>query len=508
MRRGVAVSAGLPPVVILAAGEGTRLDPNMPKPLVRLLGQTLIERILRSCATAGVQQFLVVVGHAEEKMRAYLGALEERLGVSVTCVRAEDWVLGNGASMRSVAGHVGNRRFFLVMADHLFDPEILNKLLLDPPGSGEVCVAIDYDRQRVFDLDDATKVSCADGRLVAIAKNLDEWDGIDTGVFLCTPELFPALRRAQDAGQHSLSHGIAELVPRGLARAVDVTGCRWLDVDTPAALEEAERRLLASMHKDAQDGFVSRWINRPLSARLSKYLVRTRITPNQITVVSFLISLMGAAFLFLGTYAAGVLGGVLIQAGSVVDGCDGEVARLKGIATPRGAWLDTMLDRYADLAVTFAIVAAYARHFPGAFPWVIGMVAATGFILVSYVTKEFKLRHQSDYPHDFLDRVKHRDLRVLVIAAGAVLGLAFEALWVVGVLSHAVVAGIMVRGWRYGSAPPDRPDWGYTGRRYPDPLPRRDPLSRPRRGRSRPGEVGASESGRLDLPETPASPLR
>ncbi|MCZ6857305.1 MAG: hypothetical protein O7F70_04845, partial [Gemmatimonadetes bacterium] len=100
---------------------------------------------------------------------------------------------------------------------------------------------------------------------------------------------------------------------------------------------------------------------------------------------------------------------------------------------------------------------AYARHVPGAFPWVIGMIAATGFILVSYVTKEFKLRHQSDYPHDFLDRVKHRDLRVLVIAAGAMVGFAFEALWLVGVLSHAVVVGIMVRGWRGHSVHPTPP---------------------------------------------------
>jgi CDP-L-myo-inositol myo-inositolphosphotransferase len=422
--------------------------------MVPLLGQTLIERILRSCATAGVQQFLVVVGRAEETMRVHLEALEERLGVGVTCVRAEDWALGNGASARSVAGQVGNRRFFLVMADHLFDPEMLGRLLLDPPASGEVCAAIDYDRQRVFDLDDATKVRCVDGRLVAIAKNLEQWDGVDTGVFLCTPELFSALGRAQDAGQHSLSHGIAELVSRGLARAVDVTGCRWLDIDTPAALEEAERRLLASLHKGAQDGFVSRRINRPLSAYLSKYLVRTQITPNQITVISFLMFLAGSALLFFGTYAAGALGGVLIQAGSVVDGCDGEVARLKGLATPRGAWLDTMLDRYADLAITLAIVAAYARHVPEAFPWVIGMVAATGFILVSYVTKEFELRHKSGYPHDFFERIKHRDLRVLVIAAGAVVGFAFEALLLVGVLSHAVVAAIMVRGWHGSSAHP------------------------------------------------------
>ena len=458
MSRRQSASTELPPVVILAAGEGTRLRSDMAKPLVSVLGQTLIERILRGCVAAGLREFVVVVGHKEEEMRAHLGALEERLGVSATCVHAEDWALGNGASAYMAAGQIGNQRFFLVMADHLFDPEILRKLLLDPPGSGEVCVAIDYDTDGVFDSDDATKVSCSKGRLTAIGKGLDEWDGIDTGVFLCTPALFPTLGNAQDAGEHSLTDGIADLVSRGLVRAVDITGCRWLDVDTPKALAEAERRLLASLHKDGQDGFVSRRINRPMSTRLSKYLARTAITPNQITVISFTISLMGSAFLFLGSYAAGVLGGMLIQAGSVVDGCDGEVARLKGIATPRGAWLDTMLDRYADLVMTFAIVAAYARHFPGSLPWITGMVTATGFVLVSYVTKEFALRHRSEFSHDFLDRVKHRDLRLLVISAGAVVGFAFEALLVVGVLSHAIVAGVMVLGWRGSSASAETPD--------------------------------------------------
>ncbi len=458
MSRRQSASTELPPVVILAAGEGARLRPDMAKPLVRLLGQTLIERILRMCVTAGVREFVVVVGHMKEQLRAHLGALEEGLGVSVTCVHAEDWARGNGASAHMAASQIGNRRFFLIMADHLFDPEILKKLLLDPPGSGEVCLAIDFDTDGVFDSDDATKVSCSNSRLAAIGKELDEWDGIDTGVFLCTPALFPTLGKAQDAGLYSLSDGIAELVSRDLVRAVDVTGCHWLDIDTPEALAEAERRLLASLHKGGQDGFVSRRMNRPLSTRLSKYLVRTAITPNQITVISFLMSLMGSAFLFLGTYTTGVLGGILIQGGSVIDGCDGEVARLKGIATPRGGWLDTMLDRYADLAITFAIVAAYARHSPGSLPWITGMVAATGFVLVSYVTKEFALRHRSEFSHDFLNRIKHRDLRLLIISVGAVAGLAFQALLVVGVLSHAVVAGIMVLGWRGNSASAETPE--------------------------------------------------
>ena len=68
-------STELPPVVILAAGEGTRLRSDMAKPLVSVLGQTLIERILRGCVAAGLREFVVVVGHKEEEMRAHLGAL-------------------------------------------------------------------------------------------------------------------------------------------------------------------------------------------------------------------------------------------------------------------------------------------------------------------------------------------------------------------------------------------------------------------------------------------------
>ena len=109
-----------------------------------------------------------------------------------------------------------------------------------------------------------------------------------------------------------------------------------------------------------------------------------------------------------------------------------------------------MLDRYADVAITLAIVTAYLRHAPapGMLPMTVGILAATGFILASYVTKEFARHHTLAYPHDFLDRMKHRDLRLLVIAAGALVGFPYLALILVGVLSHAAVVGIMLRGWR------------------------------------------------------------
>ena len=438
--------AEVPTAVILAAGRGMRMN-GEPKPLVPVWGQSLVERCMRACVTVGVRQFVVVVGHRGEEVRTHVAAFAERLDVGVRCVDAKNWHLGNGASTSAAAGCIGNRQFLLLMADHILDPEILRKLLEDPPAVGEVCVAVDRDRQQVFDLDDATKVCCVDGRVQAIGKDLGEWDAIDTGAFLCSPAIFAVLDRVHDSSLYALSHAIADLAGRGLVRAVDVTGCRWLDVDTPDALAEAGRLLRASLDKGSQDGFVSAWINRPLSTRLSGYLARTNVTPNQITVVSFLTTVIGAAFLALGGYVAQALGGVLILAASVIDGCDGEIARLKGLATPRGAWLDTMLDRYGDVVITVAIVAAYTRQVPGSVPWIAGLVAATGFILVSYVTKEFSLQYKGAYPHDVLDRLKHRDLRVLVIATGAIAGFPFQALIAVGLFSHAVVAAVMVRGW-------------------------------------------------------------
>jgi len=439
-----------PPAVILAAGQGRRMDSKVPKPLTQLLGQSLIERAIRTCASVGVRQFVVVVGHEAGQISSHVHKLCGRLGLDVSCVNAKNWSLGNGASTGAAAGHGYLRapRFFLLMADHLFDPEILKKLLADPPSSDEVCLAVDRSHHHVFDLDEATKVRCVGDRVGEIGTGLAEWDCIDTGAFLCAPEIFLAIEKACQGGHHQLSDAIKELASSGVVRPVDVTGCCWVDVDTLETLVDAERQLLSSSNKGGQDGFVSQWINRPLSTRLSKYLVRTGVTPNQITVASFLICLIGAGFLAAGGYVVGALGGLLIQAASVIDGCDGEVARLKGIATPRGAWLDTMLDRYADLAITLGIVTAYARHAPGVLPLTVGIVAATGFILASYVTKEFAHRHSLTYPHDFLDRMKHRDLRLLVISAGAWVGFPYQALILVGVVSHVVVAGIIVRGWR------------------------------------------------------------
>ena len=442
--------------MILAAGEGSRLEQvrnGTPKPALKLLGLSLAERTITTFSAAGIHRFLVVLGHEADQVRAHYQQIASCRHCDIDFVIAEDWKLGNGASALAAATKLDDTPFLLTMSDHLLAPSLIERILLARPEPGEISLAVDRDKTDVFDVEDVTKVATSDDRVVCIGKNLEEWDAADTGVFFCTEALFSALTRAHEHQKHSLTDGVRDLAEAGKVNAVDVTGEDWIDVDTPEAFGEARRRLLASLTKGREDGYVSVRLNRPLSRRLSAHLAATGITPNQITVISFLISLTGAGLLSVGMFATGVIGGLLVQGASVIDGCDGEIARLKHLSSPRGAWLDTVLDRYADMAVALAVTFAYARVHPGPLPWIIGFLAAFGFILASYVTKEFAIRTGEPYPNDVLNRLKRRDLRIFIICFGAVVARPFEALAIAGVLTHLCVMGIFIKGWKRSALP-------------------------------------------------------
>ncbi len=121
-----------------------------------------------------------------------------------------------------------------------------------------------------------------------------------------------------------------------------------------------------------------------------------------------------------------------------------------------------MLDRYADLAVVLAVTFSYSAVHPGPLAWMAGLGSISGFLMASYVTKEFAVRHGRAYPSGFPNRIKRRDLRMLGISVGAVLGLAFEAMVALGALSHLCVVGILIRGWRQGGHPEPAPITGVS----------------------------------------------
>jgi 1L-myo-inositol 1-phosphate cytidylyltransferase / CDP-L-myo-inositol myo-inositolphosphotransferase len=177
--------------------------------------------------------------------------------------------------------------------------------------------------------------------------------------------------------------------------------------------------LRRSLGKDA-DGPVSRWLNRPLSTRLSMVLAPLRPAPDLVSLIAFMFGLNEAALLAGGQ---GLAGGLLVHASSVADGVDGEVARLQLRGGPRGALLDGVLDRVGDAAI-LAGLGLWALDGHDAQVVLVLTVAATAGALLSMASKDravaLGLPPAPERALGWL--LGGRDGRLLLVAVGTVLG--------------------------------------------------------------------------------------
>ena len=235
--------------VVLAAGNGDRFrtSAHQSKLLQPVLGQPLIVRTLTTAADAGITSFHIVVGYQADQVRAAIEAAAP-VGVSLHFTVNPAWHLENGLSARAVRHALSNRRFALLMGDHVFEPQVLTALSRAEIGRDESVLAVDARWAAPELAAEATKVRLDGDRITAIGKDLDRYDALDTGLFVCAPALFVALDEACAAGDTTLSGGIRRLAARGLMRARDIGDASWYDIDTVADLETAEALLVEAEH--------------------------------------------------------------------------------------------------------------------------------------------------------------------------------------------------------------------------------------------------------------------
>jgi phosphatidylglycerophosphate synthase len=103
-------------------------------------------------------------------------------------------------------------------------------------------------------------------------------------------------------------------------------------------------------------------LNRVLSRPLTSLLLKTPLTPNQITLVSLAFGLLCGALMSLGGYWTSLAGAACYQAAIVLDNCDGEVARAKNKSSVFGGWLDMGADLITDLALFSGVTAGLMRQ--------------------------------------------------------------------------------------------------------------------------------------------------
>ena len=209
---------------------------------------------------------------------------------------------------------------------------------------------------------------------------------------LCRPAML-----AGTAGCPPTAGGIeglwAALRARGTTGAIAGEVC--VPVGDPQSVALAERTLCARLRADsaASDGPLAHWIDRWISLRISRWLVRhTRLRPNHITIIGTSIGLCAAALLSAGTYWAGVAGTLLFLCATVVDGCDGEVARLTFQESSFGQKFDVITDNVVHVAIFVGLALGQYRQNPGGHSLLLLAILLGGFASTSAVTYFFLVR--------------------------------------------------------------------------------------------------------------------
>lgn len=401
--------------VILAAGLGKRMQASKPKPLLNLFGMPIIEHTLRKLKDYDV----VVVYHLKE-----IADFIKKKFPNVKLVYNPNPERENGYSLYLAKDYIEDD-FILLMADHYYSEDFFNSVK-------EFDRTVIFVSRKCYDAEEATKVKVFKDNVVDIGKNIAEYDYFDTGFFYCKKEIFDYIEKLRDREKIRLSDVIKE-ASKDKKVGYKVLDSFWIDIDTKKELKHAEKFIRMSLIKDV-DGIVSKNINRKISTRITKILVRFDfITPNVITLISTAIGILS----FVSYFKNPAIGGILAQISSIIDGCDGEVARIKNLKSRFGGVLDSLLDRYVDVLIVFAIFLVYGFSYLSAFAF---LLAVTGSVFISYLWHLTNVRA----------RIATRDVRLFIIMVGSILSVFSKdfllyTLLVVGVLAHLEAWFIMLK---------------------------------------------------------------
>jgi phosphatidylglycerophosphate synthase len=213
-------------------------------------------------------------------------------------------------------------------------------------------------------------------------------------------------------------------------------------ISDPASAAEAERKLWASLTSTA-DGLVDRFFNRPLGRLFSKLLVRTPVSPNQVSVVSILVGLAAAWFFARGNFLVGAL---VFQLCAIIDCVDGDLARALFKQSRLGKWLDLGGDQIVHFSVFAAIGLGVARLDPTMPARALGLSAALG-VLLCFTVLVRALRQPASQRtpllNKLIDATANRDFSILLLFL-ALLGRMELFLWLAGIGIHVFWMALFV----------------------------------------------------------------
>lgn len=332
---------------------------------LRVAGLSLLDRMVRTLARAGIEHLVVVVPPGAPLQ---LSRLTQQLELKV-----EFQTRGAAAPASPAAGE----GLLVVLGEYVHHHASLRELLRDGLEGCELVAQVSEAPQA----GPCRQVSVGEGRVEFTPGAAG--DGLSSGAFLCAPQLcaLGELLAAADVWSFLAERTGGRKV--ALRRAAPALWRRVEDRRTACAAKD----MLFSQVTKSTSGFISRHLNARLSIPTSKLLIETGISPHLVTVLLVLTTGLGSAWLIAqpGGYLRLALAGLLWQLAAIFDRCDGEIARVKLCESKFGAWFDTVTDNIAYLCGYAGLLAGMHGRYPGAPLYLYLGISAIAALLLTLV---------------------------------------------------------------------------------------------------------------------------
>jgi phosphatidylglycerophosphate synthase len=245
----------------------------------------------------------------------------------------------------------------------------------------------------------------------ALFRQLTEWNGNDGALTLVTGEKLAGIyaltaQAARDVAKHCPSgiHNLEELHAwLILTRSVQcstVPGEMWQEIFSPEDRISAEQKLDRWLVKPT-DGVFAR-MNRRISIPISRQLIKLPITPNMVSLFTLVVGFASGLLFARGGYWNMLAGAVLSVWASILDGCDGEVARLKLLESNFGCWLETICDYLYYLFIFAGMAIGLIRSSQSRMYLVLAVLLLVGAVISFLVTGLGRQRLSAERPEDYL----------------------------------------------------------------------------------------------------------
>jgi phosphatidylglycerophosphate synthase len=351
--------------VVLIAGEQC---------FVEVAGMPLIQRLLLSGARAGIQEWILLAWHGAQRLNATLRTAAKLADISWHVYDVQN------AAPECLTTLLPTQDVIAISCTAVFDERLL--LALQQEEGTALCVTTTAAAT-------ADGVTLQDGFVAAGVATTPPAHRF-TGILRCSGALLEHIMYQAWGELQKTSTPLYTLLPGLIAstptRAVDVSQHLWVPLVDPmkASVVAAEEQLVRRLGRRG-DSFIVRLLNRRISQALTKRLVRTAVTPNQITLFSATLGLTGAYLLAQPTDLLQILGSLLFLCSTIIDGCDGEVARLTFQESDFGGKLDLLMDNVVHLFLFPGIAIGLYRENGDSLALFLGALTLAGILVALIV---------------------------------------------------------------------------------------------------------------------------